>query len=611
MRFEGKTVLRVARCLIYIACIGLGLSARALCATPGEDTSVAQVSVAQASVVKPSASQTALQHSYYKQIVDDSTGKVCKSYKERLIAYDSLIQWSLAAGDTLAYYRYRQGKGRTLKHQGNIQLAYKEYKDLLYSMSTLPALSEGERQIQRKTMLELPTLLSALERKAECLKYLSDIIKKYPVLDTVEGVNFYTDLASAYIDIDLAKSMDYIAQAWELADYTEDHVKCRVYNVLSGQMLYRGYVDSALFYLDQARQHNTGLYAELNQSLIYLNYAQICRMTGEAELAGNYFQRILEAVPSSSYSWIRGKALLGLAGLHIDQGHYNKALAYLEEGLAYANQIQDKSLEYRSYLGMGIIFKKQGRPVESLEAYLRAYAIKDSLQQADTKDQISWLEQDHDQYRHEMTRMMELAQADNRQLSDSRRTLIIVLSAAAVLLIFLIVIIFLLLQSLRYRRAYERKNEEAHQREEHVLREKARQVREVDFLRTIAAGLRELRHLSDLKARNRIVADLEAAIRTYETAEPSKEIMARFTLSHPAFIEKLSHDYPQLSEKEHYLCVLIVSGMSAKEIAIANHFALRSVETMMYRLRKKMGLPTEVKTQDFLKKILETADSAL
>lgn len=557
------------------------------------------------------AAPLALQHHYYRQVVEDSAGKFYPSYKERLIAYDSLIQWSLAEGDTLACYRYRQGKGRTLKLQGNIRAAYKEYKELLYDMSVWPFFSEEQTKIQRKTMLELPSLLTAVGRNVDCLKFSNDILKKYPDLDTVEWTRFYADLAGAYIGIDLDKSEAYIAQALKLAEHIGDDDYVKIYNVISGQMLYRGYVDSALMYLDKAHLHNTGPYAEVNQSLLYLNYVKICRMTGEADLALSYLRRILEEVPASSYSWIRGEALLHTADIHIAQGRFKTAGNYLEETLAYARQIEDKYLEYRYYFSLGDIFEAQGAAAKSLAANLKAYAIKDSLQQADMKDQIAWLEQDHDLDRCEMMRVMEQVRTDNRQLSDSRRTLAIILTATVVLLICLIVIVFLMYQSLRYRRAYEQKNAEAHQREEHVLREKARQVGEVDFLKKIGTGLRELRHVSDSKTRDRMVADLEASIRTYETAEPAKEILSRFTLSHPAFIEKLSRDYPQLSEKEHYLCVLILSGMSAKEIAIANHFALRSVETMIYRLRKKMGLPSEVKTQDFLKKILESSDTAL
>lgn len=596
MKFAGKAVLRAA-----IVGIGFCLAVHGLCAAP----------VAESLSAKPSASQTALQHNYYRQIVEDSTGKVCKSYKERLVAYDSLIRWSLANGDTLAYYRYWQGKGQTLKRQGNIRLAYKEYKDLLYSLSAMTALSAEERAIQRKARLELPTLLLAMGRSADCLKFSNDILEKYPDFDTVEWTRFYTDLACAYIGIDLDKSRGYIAQALTLADHAGDEAKSRVYNVLSGQMLYRGDVDSALIYLDEARLYNTGPYAEANLPLMYLNYAKICRMTGEEDLALNYLHRILEAVPAASYSWVRGEALLGMANSYIRQGRFKTAGNYLEETLAYARQVEDRYLEYKYYFGIGEILWSQGATEKGMMAYLTAYALKDSLMEADMKEQIDWLEQDHDMYRREMSRMMDQAKADNLQLSDSRRILIVSLLITLALLICLSVIVVLRYQSLRYRRAYERKDAEAHQREEHMLREKARQVREVDFLKEIGAGLRNLRQVSDLKTRDRMVADLEASIRTYETAEPAKEILARFTLSHPAFIGKLSHDYPQLSEKEHYLCVLILSGMSAKEIAIANHFALRSVETMVYRLRKKMGLPAEVKTQDFLKKILEDVDTAL
>lgn len=79
---------------------------------------------------------------------------------------------------------------------------------------------------------------------------------------------------------------------------------------------------------------------------------------------------------------------------------------------------------------------------------------------------------------------------------------------------------------------------------------------------------------------------------------------ATFDAMYPAFSEKLSAIAPDLSEAELRLCIFLALGQSTKDMALLTRRSVRTIETTIYHLRKKLGVPTEEKTSDFLKKYL-------
>ena len=59
------------------------------------------------------------------------------------------------------------------------------------------------------------------------------------------------------------------------------------------------------------------------------------------------------------------------------------------------------------------------------------------------------------------------------------------------------------------------------------------------------------------------------------------------------FLDKLTREYPQLTESEIRLYMMLHVNMSSKEIATLTKKTIRSVETARYRLKKKISLTTE------------------
>lgn len=72
-----------------------------------------------------------------------------------------------------------------------------------------------------------------------------------------------------------------------------------------------------------------------------------------------------------------------------------------------------------------------------------------------------------------------------------------------------------------------------------------------------------------------------------------KRVEEQFDIIHDNFIKKISEQYPELTNNERMMCAYIKMGLSTKEMAPLLNISQRGVETMRYRLRKKLGLDRE------------------
>lgn len=100
--------------------------------------------------------------------------------------------------------------------------------------------------------------------------------------------------------------------------------------------------------------------------------------------------------------------------------------------------------------------------------------------------------------------------------------------------------------------------------------------------------------------RKQILA-LQTRINTALQAEDVMErIEKEFDLVHNNFIKQLRQTYPDLSRNELMMCMYIRMNLSNKEIAPLMNMSTRGVETLRYRMRRKMGLERENSLTDFL-----------
>lgn len=82
--------------------------------------------------------------------------------------------------------------------------------------------------------------------------------------------------------------------------------------------------------------------------------------------------------------------------------------------------------------------------------------------------------------------------------------------------------------------------------------------------------------------------------------EVLKRIEEQFDLVHNNFMKKLQEKHPDLTLNERMMCAYIKMDLSSKEIAPLLNISVRGVETIRYRIRKKLLLDREDNLTDYL-----------
>lgn len=122
-----------------------------------------------------------------------------------------------------------------------------------------------------------------------------------------------------------------------------------------------------------------------------------------------------------------------------------------------------------------------------------------------------------------------------------------------------------------------------------------------EMLNNLHAELRELKDAEgnqlsqdELRKINKLIEDAHNDDRDWDIFEKS------FNEAHGNFFKKLKAEYPDLVPNDLKLCAYLRLNMSSKEIASLLNISTRGVEIRRYRLRKKLGIPTDKNLTEFL-----------
>lgn len=88
-----------------------------------------------------------------------------------------------------------------------------------------------------------------------------------------------------------------------------------------------------------------------------------------------------------------------------------------------------------------------------------------------------------------------------------------------------------------------------------------------------------------------------------EGDEILKRFEEQFDVVNNMFMQKLSAQFPSLSQNERMMCAYLRMNLSTKEMAPLLNISVRGVETMRYRLRKKLNLEREDNLMEFLNRV--------
>ena len=114
----------------------------------------------------------------------------------------------------------------------------------------------------------------------------------------------------------------------------------------------------------------------------------------------------------------------------------------------------------------------------------------------------------------------------------------------------------------------------------------------------------EIKQLLQTHNSSELSAEFKNVIKLLTEAENSKEEWEQFSIHfdevHNSFLKDIKLKFPDLSSTDLKLCAYLRMNLSSKEIAHLMNISVKGVEISRYRLRKKLGLSTEINLYDYL-----------
>jgi DNA-binding CsgD family transcriptional regulator len=113
----------------------------------------------------------------------------------------------------------------------------------------------------------------------------------------------------------------------------------------------------------------------------------------------------------------------------------------------------------------------------------------------------------------------------------------------------------------------------------------------------------ELKGESSAKAKRMLIILNNSIDSNIASDDALKRFEEQFDLVHNNFTKKLKEYHPDLTISELKMCIYVKMDLSSKEIAPLLNLSVRGVETLRYRLRKKLALEREDSLHEYLDKL--------
>ncbi|QJB29818.1 transcriptional regulator [Chitinophaga oryzae] len=122
-------------------------------------------------------------------------------------------------------------------------------------------------------------------------------------------------------------------------------------------------------------------------------------------------------------------------------------------------------------------------------------------------------------------------------------------------------------------------------------------MEKADTLTKIKEKVSRLNSEEDIKSITDLIRDTEKINANWDV------FAAHFDELNDGFLNKLKKQYPQLTKTDLKMCTYIKLNLTTKEVSQLLNITVRGVEVSRYRIRKKIGLPTEQSLSQFLNQI--------
>ncbi|MDL2256805.1 tetratricopeptide repeat protein, partial [Bacteroidales bacterium OttesenSCG-928-I14] len=354
------------------------------------------------------------------------------------------------------------------------------------------------------------------------------------------------------------------------------------------------------------------------KSYRYHNMAIIYQEMGENSMAEYYLRKAIEISKNEPYNMAR--YLQNLAYLLFQSNKLSDAENYYRQALAIAEEADIKQVKSSVLIELSDLYNKKNLHRQAWGYLREGVELRDSIFGIENMEKISLISQQFENYK--ITSEKELLEKELQLAKVSSQKKNITVSVLVVLLILISGLTFFLIHRIKKKSVMniekETKSAERSIRKEYenTLEGKNRELasnalymmKTNEILTSLEQSIRQLIAIKDSTKRDEIIREMGTVIKSYNASQSWDEFKLYFEQVHPSFYLNLNKINPNLSKIEQRLSALLVLNMSTKEIAAVTNRSIRTIETLIYRLRKNLNIPAEEKTTSYLRKLLDSAE---
>ncbi len=393
----------------------------------------------------------------------------------------------------------------------------------------------------------------------------------------------------------------YYNQALEAFKTIEnDSLIAALYNNFGVAYASKGNDSIAIIYYEKAAEINEKSKNRLWLSTNYMNIGNIYNASGEMEQAITYLNRSLQLALEYDFDrllpWIYNN--MGIYYFRINDLKQSKHYSLM--AIEKSKLMSNRDMEIKAMLHLKEIYESEGDIKTAYQLLNQIKAKSDSLMQNNRLSEIDRLNMVY-----KFEREIKLSELKHKNQTLLYWTII-------TLLVFTVSIAFALFYLQRLKSKKDQLVKEKLEIEKELLKKeidaKSRElITKTMHLSSMNEMINDiLNRLSspgvDFKEENqKNINEIVASLKMNKKTNILESFDKEFTEVHPSFFEKLSIDFPEVTQNEKRLCAFLKLNMNSKEISEISHLEIPSVEKARTRLRKKLNLTgSETNLSSFL-----------
>lgn len=544
----------------------------------------------------------------------------------KLPLYDSLVSLYDLLGDKKSQYETQKEQITFLKRQGYFSQAIQVCQNILASLENHPHPDSTDTLHHAEIQLSLATMLSHAGMYQESVAIFLELLRT-PVPDWIL-LQAHSYLGYIYMQQNqLNQSLIHHRQARSLFHaMSRDSMliqeqKGVLFNHLASWYYSQGQYDSAICCLKEIIVKGSAD-EEYQKLLSYNNMGLIYMSLDEIPIAEEYLRQAVSLAKEQKNTYMEAVSLQNLAWLYLQAKDLQKSESVYLQAIDLSKKMNFKDLLSSLMIAYSDLLFQTGRYQDFKEYYTIGIEKRDSLNGLMSQIQIDYLTAKYETYKMASEKKILEQNLHMTNLSNQRRGIILAISA--LLIIILLAYILNMFKKLREKNrennrlsnyiqstkllskegfdslasSIESKNRELAARSLYL-------VRVNDMIKQLAKEVERIRRCDKTDEKNSLLDNLRESLSQFEgNVNGWQDFRFYFEQIHKDFYADLTSQAPDLSPLEQRLCALLASNLTVKEIAEITNRSPRTIETMIYRIRKKLGLSSDIKLPLYLQKFL-------